>query len=165
MGCLIMKNKTIVKEKKSLSLREKRNLLLSVLFSVVSLGIGFIVAFYGKGNSYIETELITAIITLFGFGLSATVFVYQAFEKSNSNEKKSVICALSKTLLLTLCLVVVSLILDFAVSIVMIKAVKVILSTLMYASLVYSIICQFDILNSFVVIITNGKKTDENKDE
>ena len=153
-----MKNKTIIKEKKSLSLREKRNLLLSVLFSVVSLGIGFIVAFYGKGNSYIETELITAIITLFGFALIATVLVYQVFEKSNSNEKKSVICALSKTLLLTLCLVAVSLILDFAVSIVAIKAVKVILSTLKYASLVYSIICQFDILNSFVVIITNGKE-------
>ena len=157
--------KTIVKEKKSLSLREKRNLLLSVLFSVVSLGVGFIVAFYGKGNSYIETELITAIITLFGFGLTATVFVYQAFEKSNSNEKKSVICALSKTLLLTLCLVVVSLILDFAVSIVTINVVKVILSTVMYASLVYSTICQFDILNSFVVIITNDRKSDRNKDE
>ena len=156
MGCLIMKNKTIVKEKKSLSLRKKRNLLLSILFSVLSLGIGFTIAFYGKGNSYIETELITAIITLFG---------YQAFEKSNSNEKKSIICALSKTLLLTLCLVVVSLILDFAVSIVTINVVKVILSTLMYAALVYSIICQFDILNSFVIIITNGKKSDRNKDE
>lgn len=107
----------------------------------------------------------TAIITLFGFGLTATVFVYQAFEKSNSNEKKSIICALSKTLLLTLCLVVVSLILDFAVSIVTINVVKVILSTLMYAALVYSIICQFDILNSFVIIITNGKKSDRNKDE
>ena len=165
MGCLIMKNKTIVKEKKSFSLRDKRNLLLSFLFSVISLGIGFVIAFYGKGNSYIETELITAIITLFGFGLTATVFVYQAFEKSNSNEKKNVICALSKTLLLTLCLVVGSLMLDFVVSIVTLKVVKIILSTLMYASLVYSTICQFDILNSFVIIITNGKKIDENKDE
>ena len=160
-----MKNKTIVKEKKSFSLRDKRNLLLSILFSVISLGIGFIIAFYGKGNSYIETELITAIITLFGFGLTATVFVYQAFEKSNSNEKKNVICALSKTLLLTLCLVVGSLILDFAASIVTLKVVKIILSTLMYASMVYSTICQFDILNSFVIIITTGKKIDENKDE
>ena len=131
----------------------------------MSLGIGFVSAFYGKDNSYIETELITAIITLFGFGLTATVFVYQAFEKSNSDEKKNVICALSKTLLLTLCLVVASLILDFAVSIVTINVVKVILSTMMYASLVYSIICQFDILNSFVVIITNARKADKNKDE
>lgn len=160
-----MKNKTIVKEKKKLSLRDKKNLLLSILFSIVSLGIGFVIAFYGKDNSYIETELITAIITLFGFGLTATVFVYQAFEKSNSDEKKNVICALSKTLLLTLCLVVASLILDFAVSIVTINVVKVILSTVMYASLVYSIICQFDILNSFVVIITNARKADKNKDE
>ena len=160
-----MKNKTIVKEKKKLSLRDKKNLLLSILFSIVRLGIGFVIAFYGKDNSYIETELITAIITLFGFGLTATVFVYQAFEKSNSDEKKNVICALSKTLLLTLCLVVASLILDFAVSIVTINVVKVILSTMMYASLVYSIICQFDILNSFVVIITNARKADKNKDE
>lgn len=160
-----MKNKTIVKEKKSFSLRNKKNLLLSILFSVISLGIGFIIAFYGGGDSYIETDLIKAIITLFGFGLTATVFIYQAFEKSNSNEKKNVIHALSKTLLLTLCLIVVSLILDFAVSIVAMEVVKVILSTLLYASLIYSIICQFDILNSFVVIITNGKKTDKNKDE
>ena len=160
-----MKNKTIVKEKKKLSLRDKKNLLLSILFSIVSLGIGFVIAFYGKDNSYIETELITAIITLFGFGLTATVFVYQAFEKSNSDEKKNVICALSKTLLLTLCLVVASLILDFAVSIETINVVNVILSTMMYASLVYSIICQFDILNSFVVIITNARKADKNKDE
>ena len=157
--------KTIVKEKKSFSLRNKKNLLLSILFSVISLGIGFIIAFYGEDDSYIETDLIKAIITLFGFGLTATVFIYQAFEKSNSNEKKNVIHALSKTLLLTLCLIVVSLILDFAVSIVAMEVVKVILSTLLYASLIYSIICQFDILNSFVVIITNGKKTDKNKDE
>ena len=81
---------SIIKEKKSFSLRDNKNLLLSILFSIISLGIGFIIAFYGGGNSYIETELITAIITLFGFGLTATVFVYQAFEKSNSNEKKNV---------------------------------------------------------------------------
>ena len=165
MGCLGMKNNTIIKNKKCFSQREKTNIALTIIFSVISLGLGFIIAFWGKGISFIENDLITAIITLFGFGLTATVFVYQAFEKSNSDEKKNVICALSKTLLLTLCLVVASLILDFAVSIVTINVVKVILSTVMYASLVYSIICQFDILNSFVVIITNGKKTDENKDE
>lgn len=77
---------------------------------------GFLIAFFGKGDSYVETELITAIITLFGFGLTATVFVYQAFGNSPSDDTMQVIKALSKTLLLTLCLVAAALVLDFIIS-------------------------------------------------
>ena len=117
----------------------------------------------GKGDSFIETDLITAIITLFGFGLTATVFVYQAFEKSMSKETKNVIAALSKTLLLTLCLVIVSLIFDFIASLITAEVWNVIFESLKYAALIYSLICQFDILNSFIVIITCGKKDDNEK--
>ena len=153
-----MKNKTIVKDRRSLSPDEKKNLLLSVLFSVLSLGAGFLIAFFGKGESYVETELITAIITLFGFGLTATVFVYQAFENSQSDGTKQVIKALSKTLILTLCLVTSALTLDFIVSVITSEVWNLILESLKYATLVYSAICQFDILNSFIVIITKKQK-------
>lgn len=160
-----MKNKTVIKEKKFFSSHEKTNIVLTLLFSIVSMGIGFLIAYFGKGSSYVETELITAIITLFGFGLTATVFVYQAFEKSQSKDTIDVIKALSKTLLLTLCLVMSSLVLDFLVSVITLKILNLILESLMYATLVYSAICQFDILNSFIVIITRSKRKDGKKDE
>lgn len=163
MGYLDMKNKTIIKNKKSFSRREKSNIVLTVIFSLISLGLGFIVAFWGNGNSFVETDLITAIITLFGFGLTATVFVCQAFEK-NTKETKNIITSLSKTLLLTLCLVIVTLILDFIASLITAEVWNVIIETLKYAALIYSLICQFDILNCFIVIISN-KKDDSKKDE
>lgn len=163
MGYLDMKNKTIIKNKKSFSRREKSNIVLTVIFSLISLGLGFIVAFWGNGNSFVETDLITAIITLFGFGLTATVFVCQAFEK-NTKETKNIITSLSKTLLLTLCLVIVTLILDFIASLITAEVWNVIIETLKYAALIYSLICQFDILSCFIVIISN-KKDDSKKDE
>ena len=160
-----MKNKTVIKEKKHFSLREKTNIFLTILFSIVSLGIGFLIAYFGKGSSYVETELITAIITLFGFGLTATVFVYQAFEKSQSNDTMDVIKALSRTLILTLCLVMASLVLNFFVSVITLEVLNLILESVMYATLVYSAICQFDILNSFIVIITQSRRKDGKNDE
>ena len=160
-----MKNKTIIKERRSLSSSEKKNIFLTILFSILSFGMGFLIAFFGKGDSYVETELITAIITLFGFGLTATVFVYQAFGNSPSDDTMQVIKALSKTLLLTLCLVASALILDFTVSAITCEVWCLILKSLKYAALVYSAICQFDILNSFIVIITKSKRDDIKKDE
>lgn len=155
-----MKNKTIKKEKRHFSSREKVNIFLTVLFCILSLGIGFFIAFFGKGKSYIETELITAIITLFGFGLTATVFVYQSFEKKNSDYTTNVIKALSKTLYLTLCLIMTSLIFDFVVSVINSKTWSVVLESVQYATLIYSAICQFDVLNAFIIIITKGKGDD-----
>ena len=160
-----MKIKTIIKERRSLSSSEKKNIFLTILFSILSLGMGFLIAFFGKGDSYVETELITAIITLFGFGLTATVFVYQAFGNSPSDDTMQVIKALSKTLLLTLCLVAAALVLDFIISTVTSDVWRLIVESLKNATLVYSGICQFDILNSFIVIITKRKKDDSNKNE
>ena len=156
-----MKNKTVIKTKRYLSRRDKIKQILTVLFSTVSLGLGAIIAFYGKGNSFIENDLLSAVITLFGFGLTATVFTYQTFEKMHSREAAAVIKALSKTLFLTLFLVFVSLLLDFFIGIITIKVMCCCLNSLKYSALIYSMILQFDILNSFIVIITYSRNEGE----
>lgn len=160
-----MRNKVNVKKKKSLSKKEKKNIILSILFSIISLVVGFFISFFGQGESYVETELITAIITLFGFGLTATVFVCQSFEDSQTENTMKVIKALSKTLFLTLVLVVCSLIFDFIASVITSEVWLGIMESAKYAALVYSTICQFDVLNSFIVIIRSGKKEENKKNE
>lgn len=139
-------------------MRQKLNTVFTSLFLVLGLAGGFAISFWGKGQSYIETELITAIISLFGFGLTATVFVCQALEKKQSSQTKTVINALSNTLRLTLYLAVALLILDFIVSIEISDVFNFIAGGLKYTILIYSTICQFDILNAFIVIIKNDQK-------
>lgn len=156
-----MNNKIVIKEKKSFSSSEIINIILTIVFSILSLGIGFVIAYFGKGKSYVETELISAIITLFGFGLTATVFVYQALENKQSKDTVKVIKAISKTLILTLCLIVASLVFDFVLDLITSEKLNVVIETLKYAALVYSMICQFDILNSFIVIILKSKANEK----
>lgn len=152
-----MRNKTIIKEK---SIYAKKNAVLSIVFSFISLALGAIISIYGKGESYIESSLLTAIITLFGFGLTATVFVYQSFI---DNEKiKNVLTSLTNTLKLTLILIVAAIILDFIASFVATKALLVI-SAIKYAALIYSLICQFDILNAFTIIVKFQKSNHRDK--
>lgn len=141
-------------------MHQKKNLFLTILFLVIGLAGGFAISFWGKGHSYFETELVTAIISLFGFSLTATVFIYQALEKRQSSNTKVVIIALSNTLRLTFYLAVASLILDFIVSIEISDVIDFIAGGLKYTALIYSTICQFDVLNAFIVIINSGKKDD-----
>lgn len=147
-----MKDETIIKEKKAIDIKK---ILRILVFVLVSLGLGFLIAFFGKGESYVESSLFTAIITLFGFGLTSTVFVYQAFKEKESKKIKKVINALSDTLLLTFILIVVSLILDFIGSLDFPKAVIITIQSLKYASLIYAFICQIDILLAFLIIVKN----------
>lgn len=160
-----MKNKTIIIAKKYYSPHAIIALIKLIGFILLSLLFGFAIAFWGKGNSFIETYLITAIITLFGFGLTATVFVCQALEKFNSPNTIDVITRISKTLRLTLCLIVASLFFDFLASIIISKVLTFILDGLKYAVLIFSLICQFDILNAFIIIISSGKDDSNKKDE
>ena len=160
-----MNNKTIIKEKKNFSSSEIINVILAIVFSILSLGIGFVIAYFGKGESYVETELINAIITLFGFGLTATVFVYQALENKRNKDTVKVIKSISTTLIFTLCLIVCSLVFDFALDLITSEKLNLVVETLKYATMVYSVICQFDILISFIVIIKSDKKEENKRDE
>lgn len=155
MGYLIMKTKTIIKEKNDITRRQKINIFLMILFIAVSLAGGFLIAFFGKGTSFIEMDFITAIITLFGFGLTSTVFVCQSFKDKESKQIKSVIKSLSKTLLLTFILIFVSLVCDFLATLSISDWFAITVTSLKFASLIYAFICQIDILLSFIIIVKN----------
>lgn len=150
-----MKNETIIKEKTTINRRKIIRIVLIIIATLVSLGFGFLIAFFGEGQSYIESSIITSIITLFGFGLTSTVFVYQAFKEKEADKVKKVIHALANTLLLTFILITVSLILDFIGSLNFPQAAIITIQSLKYASLIYAFICQIDILLSFLIIVKN----------
>ena len=150
-----MKNETIVKERKPINIKKILHIVLIIICVLASLGIGFLIAFFGEGESYIESSIITAIITLFGFGLTSTVFVYQAFKDKENEKVKKVIHALSNTLLLTFILIVVALILDFIGSLNFTNSLILFIQSLKYATLIYAFVCQIDILLSFIIIVKN----------
>lgn len=78
-----MKNKTIIKER---SIKSIKGIILPIFFALLSLAAGFAIAFWGKEQSYIENSLMTALVTLLGFGITSTIFLYQAF-KDDESEK------------------------------------------------------------------------------
>lgn len=150
-----MKNETIIKEKSAVNIKRILRIILIVVFVLMSLVFGFLIAFFGKGESYVEASLFSAIITLFGFGLTSTVFVYQAFKDKEAEKIKNVIHALANTLFLTFILIIVALVFDFIGSLDFSKAITIAIQSLKYASLIYAFICQIDILRAFIIIVKN----------
>lgn len=148
-----MKTETRIKVRNQLTGRQKWQIVLIVFFTIISLALGFLIAYFGNGLSFIETGLVSAIITLFGFGLTSTVFVYQSFKDKETDDTKKVIHALAKTLLLTLILIITSLICDFLATVVLSCPALLIIKSLKNAVLIYALICQIDILLSFITII------------
>ena len=159
-----------IKEKKCLSQDIKKILFLRSIFISLSLGLGFIVSYYGKGSSYIEHNLLLTNITLFGFGMTATVFINQTLKESkehNVTEKtKNVIKALAQSLLLIFILIIIACVLDFLSTLdfeslsaqsSVAEWVSLIVKSLSYSAQIYAMICHFDILLSFIVIIKNNK--------
>lgn len=145
-------NDTIIKQKSQPQKKLIKNILLSIFFLIISVVGGFLISFYGTGESFIEKELITALITLFGFGLTSTVFIYQTLQNRNSEKIEKIINSLIKTLLLTFGLIIISFIFDFLASV---NVYQILMNTFKYASLIYAFICQLDILISFAIIIKN----------
>ncbi|MPN27954.1 hypothetical protein SDC9_175388 [bioreactor metagenome] len=74
-----MKKNTIIKTKKAL---EKRYIILLRVCITLSIGIGFIIAFWGNNNSFIEDShaFIATVIALFGFSLTSVIFISQSLE-------------------------------------------------------------------------------------
>lgn len=130
-----------------------KTFILTIIFIIASIGLGFIIAYYGKGESFIETDFLNIIITLFGFGLTSTVFIYQTVKNKESDQALHVIQSLTKTLVLIFALIIISILFDFiANSDVSEKAIFV-MNVFKNASLIYALICLADVFLSFITII------------
>ena len=145
-----MKNKTIIKER---SVKSFKKIIIPVIFALLSLSAGFAIAFWGKGQSYIENSLITALVTLLGFGITSTVFLYQAFKNNETEKTKRLIHAIVSNLLLALALIGVAIVFDFLVSLDFAEAANIVLKSLKYGAMIYASICQVDILIAFIKIV------------
>ena len=145
-----MKNETIVKER---SVKSFKGIFLPIIFALLSLGAGFAIAFWGKGQSYIENNLITALITLFGFGITSTIFLYQAFKKEEMEKTKKLIHAIVNNLILTLALIGFAILFDFLASLDFAETANIVLKSLKYGAMIYASICQVDILIAFIKIV------------
>ena len=148
-----MKNETIIKER---SVKSFKKIILPIIFALLSLGAGFAIAFWGKDKSYIENNLITALITLFGFGITSTIFLYQAFKKEEMEKTKKLIHAIVNNLILTLVLLGSAILFDFLASLDFAEAAnaaKIVLKSLKFGAMIYASICQVDILIAFIKIV------------
>lgn len=152
-----MKNETIVKER---SVKSLKRIVLPIIFALLSLSAGFAIAFWGKEQSYIENNLITALITLFGFGITSTIFLYQAFKKEEMERAKKLIHAIVNNLILTLTLLGSAILFDFLASLDFAEVASVVLNSLKYGAMIYASICQVDILLAFIKIVKGYRGKD-----
>lgn len=152
-----MKNETIIKER---SVKSLKGIVLPIIFALLSLGVGFAIAFWGKEQSYIENNLITALITLFGFGITSTIFLYQAFKKEEMEKTKKLIHAIVNNLILTLTLLGSAILFDFLASLDFAEVASVVLNSLKFGAMIYASICQVDILLAFIKIVKGYRGKD-----
>ena len=152
-----MKNETIVKER---SVKSLKGIVLPIIFALLSLSAGFAISFWGKEQSYIENNLITALITLFGFGITSTIFLYQAFKKEEMERVKKLIHAIVNNLILTLILLGSAILFDFLASLDFAEVASVVLNSLKYGAMIYASICQVDILLAFIKIVKGNRGKD-----
>lgn len=160
--------KQIIKTKQVIDVKR---LFINIVLVALSLAFGYFISVHGTGKSFIENHLLSATITLFGFSLSATVFVKNVFKGKDENSS-NLISALSKSLKLILYLIVAAMIIEFFEYFEFNKYIEketivfniiLVIKTLKYATMCASIMCQMDILNSFVVLI-NRKEANDKKE-
>ena len=157
MGCLVMKNNIDIKTKRIVDWKIIKKVILEIIFAVASLGCGFLVAYFGNDLSFIESDMITAIITLFGFSLTSTVFICQFIKHKEDNNVDNLINALAKNLILTFILVSFSLLFDFLSGFGGENVFPLIMLSLKYSVLLYAFLIQIDILLAFITIIKKLK--------
>jgi len=157
MGCLVMKNNINIKTRRIVDWKIIKKVVLEIIFIIASLGCGFLVAYFGNGLSFVESDMITAVITLFGFSLTSTVFICQFIKHKENNNVDKLINALAKNLILTFILVSSSLVFDFLSGFGGENVFPLIMLSLKYSVLIYAFLIQIDILLAFITIIKKLK--------
>ncbi len=134
-----------------------KKILITILFIILSVSISCLIVFCGKGNSFLENtqQIFTCLISLFGFGLTSTIFIYQSITNENLNKEKitKLVNSLARSLSLILILIILSLLLDFILNTIEITLVITLCSVLYYSFIIYSFICLIDIMAGLIVII------------
>ena len=143
----------------------KKHITINVCLILLSLILGFCIVFFGNGNSFIEdtTAFFSAIITLFGLGLTSAIFVSQTldnakFNQAKTNQANELKSSLAKSLALMAILILVGVVSEFILTLITTNKynISTIIETLMYSSFVYCIILETDITGCFVNIIKAG---------
>ena len=141
-----------------------------LFFILISIAIGFSIAYWGNGTSFVEdkTSFITIIVTLFGLGLTSAIFVAQTLDNIEWNEVKQkkadrLKVSLAKSLGLIALLILISIILEFILSIIPIyenvpNIFRLIINSAIYAIFSYIIILQTDVTICFLQIMKLKKK-------
>ncbi len=136
---------------------DKKKILITILFIILSVSVSCLIVFWGKGNSFLENkqQMFACLISLFGFGLTSTIFIYQSITNENLNKEKikKLINSLARSLSLILVLIISALLLDFLLSTIEVNLVVTLLSILYYSFIIYSFICLIDIMVGLIVII------------
>ena len=137
---------------------------------MLSLIIGFLIAFCGQGTSFVEDKktFITTILTLFGLGMTSAIFIAQTLATMNFDEKKAekaymLKVSLTKSLALTAILILVSVILEFILTALptlednskqtFLKNLPFLLNVGIYSLFSYIIILQADVTACFLQIM------------
>lgn len=152
-----MKNNVEVKTKRIIDRRLILKIIVEASFIIISMGAGFLVAYFGNGASYLENEMITAIITLLGFSLTSTVFICQLLKNREDSKVDNVIKALAKNLIVTFILVLISLLFDFLSNTGNENIFALVMLSLKYSALIYAFLIQMDILFAFITIVKKIK--------
>lgn len=142
---------------KTIDLCKRKNTIAVVLFVLLSVIGGFLIAFFGRGDSFVEESFTTCSLTLFGFDLTSVVFVYGVLQRYSTAESERIAVLLKKiasSIRLILVLILCSIASDFIASIFKdCYVINIVINCIKYSLLLYSLICQIDVINTFLILV------------
>ena len=123
----------------------------TLLFFVLSIWASIYIACHGTGKSFIETNMINAIITLFGVAITGSIFISQALENNSTEESKDLLTRIHKSLAFVLNLIIIAIFLDLIIE----RYSTILFEVIYYFILFYSTIVLDDVLNGFFKLCEN----------
>lgn len=168
-----------MKEIKTKKTTEKNRCIKRITLIVICIGVGFFIAYFGNGNSYIEDKesFISIIVTLFGLCLTSAIFVAQTIDEFEfAEEKKQIAIKLKDSLASALgtmgVLILTCIIFEFLLSLVLGKVNErepiiwldwtiFFINVLLYTLFAAIVVLQIDITGCFLQIMKLRKTKDK----